>query len=83
MEEEKKIAEEIGEKEGADATNGTPSPSPSKKKQKQVHGILKSGKKEARCVSSYQLIMLPAEVDLSFSYPRLAGTQESSGMRTI
>ncbi|ELR13045.1 uncharacterized protein ACA1_097290 [Acanthamoeba castellanii str. Neff] len=48
MEEEKKIVEEIGEKEGADAANGTPSPSPSKKKQKQVHGILKSGKKEAR-----------------------------------
>jgi hypothetical protein len=60
MEEEKKIVEEIGEKEGADAANGTPSPSPSKKKQKQVHGILKSGKKEARCASSFQL-MLPAE----------------------
>jgi hypothetical protein len=46
---EEKNVDEGREGEAPAAPNGgTPSPSPSKKKQKQVHGILKSGKKEVR-----------------------------------
>jgi hypothetical protein len=45
---EEKNVDEGREEAPAAPNGGTPSPSPSKKKQKQVHGILKSGKKEVR-----------------------------------